>query len=247
MKLAAALSLLALLAGPARALPFNFEMRELVPELGLVVRDVYVCSVCTLEQFEAIVPPAGWQKATARVGLWDSGTFDLPTPPPGVAPNADFVPELPGEEFFYVARVLDAAAVGSDPDLGALVVAHVQRSTTQTFDAGRVLHEVTDADGNLYVLLTFDYALSESAHDLHALDSLADLGLPPDWSYDSRILSDPFTIDSAGLATVFVQGDVATYQLVPEPGSPLLLCVGALTWLGTGRLRRPPRSPKSSG
>lgn len=47
------------------------------------------------------------------------------------------------------ARVLDAAAVGSDPDGGSWVVAHVQRTTMQTYDAGRVVHELADDEGNV--------------------------------------------------------------------------------------------------
>lgn len=228
------------LAPDAGALPFNFEMRELLPELNPIARDVYVgCTTCTLAQYDAIVVPAGWEKAAPRVQLFQSGSVVLPTPPPGVAPDADFVPGIPGPEFVYTARVLGGAVVGFDAALGFLSVAQVQRDNQLTYDAGTVVHEVIDTGGERYILFTFDHAASLSTYDLLSVGSLAALGLPAGWSYESRVLSDALTIDSGGLATVFAQGNLGSYQqysVVPEPGVCALL--GGILMFGTAARSR---------
>ncbi|MEE8166002.1 MAG: PEP-CTERM sorting domain-containing protein [Myxococcota bacterium] len=74
-----------------------------------------------------------------------------------------------------------------------------------------------------------DLALSESTYDLTVLDSLSGLDLPDGWTHRSRVLTEEFVLDSEGLAAVFAQGNVATYQHytpVPEPGSLLLVSFG---------------------
>lgn len=228
------------LAAGAAALPFNFEMRQLHPEINAAARYVYgACTACTLAQYQAIVTPSGWEKAPPRVGLWSSGTFTSPTPPAGAPSAVDFVPEIPGDEFLFIAEVLSAQIVGYDASLGILATAQVRRDTVHTYDAGSVVHEVIDAAGNHYVLLTFDYALSQSTYDLGTVGSLASLALPVGWSYESRILTQPLVIASNGLATVFSQGNVATYQeySVPEPAGVGLVGLVVAIVLGGGTRR----------
>ena len=216
-------------SGQATALPLNLEMRRLRPDINFAARDVYTCTGCTLEQYNAIVAPAGWMKAAPRVRLSNSAVAQPLPLPSGSLPDADFIPELPGNEFFYIAQVLSAAPIASDPILGFLSVAQVQRDTLLIYDAGSLVHEVIDVAGNPYMLFTFDLALSESTYDLTAIDSLSGLGLPPGWTYRSRVLTEEFVLDSEGLATVFAQGNVGAYQrytAVPEPGLLLLIAFG---------------------
>jgi hypothetical protein len=240
--LLSAVALLLLLAGDAPALPLVVEMHELRPDLGPISRDVYLCEACTLEQFAAIVEPEGWSKTVPRVGLWSSAVSTGPPDNPGVPLTREFVAEIPGEEFTYVARVVDAALVGI-VDGSPLVLAHVQRNTVHTFDAGSVIHEVIDDVGNRYVAFTFDQALSESTYDVEAVGAFAGLPLAAGWTYESRVLTEALVMDSGGLATVFNQGGFASYQrylTVPE-ARPLALMLAALATAGTGRRRRPGR------
>lgn len=233
-------ALLTIVGMQATAMPLNLEMRRLRPDINRVARDVYTCTDCTLEQYDAIIPPAGWMKAAPRVQVFNSSNRQPIPLPSGALPDADFIPELAGNEFFFIAEVLSGQPVGSDPFLGFLAVAQVLRDTQLIYDAGSLVHEVFDTAGDPYMLFTFDFALSESTYDLMVLDSLAGLGLPVGWTYSSRVLTDRFVLDSDGLATVFAQGNVATYQRytpVPEPSSLVLAAFG-LGMLAAGRPSR---------
>ncbi len=222
--------LFALAPAPASAMGFNFEMRQLLPGINPIARDVYACETCTLEQFEAIPVPAGWEKAPARTQLFSSA-INLGSPDNGVPTSIDFVPDVPGNEFEYVARVLSGTVVGFDLGLGPLAIAQVQRDVEFTYDAGSVIHEVIDPTGERYILFTFDFALSESTYDLMAEDSLAALALPAGWTYESSTLSEALVFDSDGLATVFSQGGIASWQRyagVPEPSAAALALAAAI-------------------
>lgn len=84
----------------------------------------------------------------------------------------------------------------------------VDRATIFTFDAGRTVHELVDADGSTYVMQTWsqqkDPALAEA--DLDALG--ARLTLPPGWSYRSRTLTEPLRIDTTGTSAEVLQDDL---------------------------------------
>jgi hypothetical protein len=89
----------------------------------------------------------------------------------------------------------------------------VQRDTVFHYGPGRVVHEVTDPAGNVYVLFSFDLALSATI-DLNQVDALAGLPVPPGWSYSSRVLESELLVVSNGLASLFIQGLIATYQRI---------------------------------
>lgn len=183
-------------------------------------------------------------KAAPRVQAFNSATRQPIPLPSGALPDADFIPEIAGNEFFFIAEVLSGQPIGSDPSVGSLAIAQVLRDTQLIYDAGSIVHEVFDTAGDPYMLFTFDLALSESTYDLMVLESLSGLGLPAGWTYSSRVLTEQFVLDSGGLATVFAQGNVAAYHRytpvpVPEPEpSSLVLAALGLGILGAGRPRR---------
>jgi hypothetical protein len=238
--LAALVAAVGLAASDAGALGFNFEIRE-PTGANSFAGHTYLCTTCTLEQFEAVVVPAGYDKRNPRYFLPSSATQEPLTPPPGVAASLDFVAEIPGDDFFYVAEILNGSFLGFDAGLGAvLALAQVQRSNVFTYDAGEVVHEVVDGIGNHYVLFLFDVYLAES-YDLGQVGSLASFGLPAGWTYESRVLASPLVIDTGGVADVFSHtslgaGVLAAWQLyeVPEAGAPLAIAaaLGGLALLG---------------
>ncbi len=195
----------------AFAFRFNFEVRQPSGE-NIFARWVYgACGECTLEQFEAIVPPPGFLVAPPKSTLFDSGTADLPQAPPGVLPALDLVPEIPGEEFRLIAKVEDAQILGVDPEAGVFANASVRRSTLFQFNPERVVHEVMDPDGNAYVLIFFDTTLLDVLDPLE-LDAFSAIAIPDGWTYSSRVLDGPMLVNSNGLATVFSQGVLGTWQ-----------------------------------
>jgi hypothetical protein len=176
---------------------------------------VYPCLGCTLAQFAAVVPPTGFLKAPPKLFLPSGASVVLPVAPPGVPQTLDLVPGIPGPDFVLTARVLSAQIVGFDPTLGPLAVAQVQRDTVFHYDAGEVVHELTDPAGNTYTLFGFDVVLS-SVIDVTQPGALAGLGLPSGWAYSSRVLPSELLLVSNGLASVFSQGGAATWQRLEE-------------------------------
>ncbi|MEM8705211.1 MAG: hypothetical protein AAGE98_02060 [Actinomycetota bacterium] len=89
----------------------------------------------------------------------------------------------------------------------------VVRTTTWTFEAGSEIYELTDPDGNVYVMQS--YSLIEdrtiTAADLPALGDR--LELPEGWSYASRVLGEPLQVALSPDGAFVVQDDLRnSYQ-----------------------------------
>jgi len=226
-------------AGAASADGLLLEVRELTGE-NPFARNVYACvPACTLEQFDAVVQPAGFEKASAKLFLPSSASATFPTIP-GVPSSLDLVPDLPGDDFDLVARVLDGSLIGFNPVLGPFAIAQVERETQFTFDAGSVIHEVIDTDDNVYILFSFQLDQLDTI-DITQVGALAGLEIPTGWSYRSRTLNEDLFIDSGGLAQIFAQGGVNSWQryaVIPEPSTALLLAFGLAGIAAAGHLRR---------
>lgn len=215
MRLALAFSLL-LLGGQAASAEYLLEVRELTADNPPFSRNVYVGKPdCTLEQFAALTPPVGFEKATAKLIMPVEITAVLPTAPPGVAPALDLIPEVPGDDFTFVAQLLDARVVGSDPVFGVFVVATVRRDTQFRFAAGQVVHVVTDTDGERYVLQAIALDILGD-YDPSVVGGLTGIPLPSGWTYSSEVLSEDLIAASGGLATVLGLGQYATWQRLPR-------------------------------
>ena len=204
----------------------------------------YVCLDCTIEQYAAMVLPAGYAKRNTRI-LLPTSTGGLPaTPPAGIPIALDLVPDIAGDDFLFCCEVLNGSFLGLNAGI-LLSTAVVKRSNVFTYAAGDVVHDVIDTLGNRYALFLIDLALA-ATHAPGELDSLADLPLPAGWTYESRVLAEPLFVGTGetGIASNFGQvalgsGVLTAWQLyvVPEPGTVLLLASGLLGIGVAGRRR----------
>lgn len=197
---------------------YVMEMRKLLGEL--FPRLVYACSSeCTPEQFAAIPVPTGWEKSIPKEMLPIAAGMPYP-PPLGELPAVDYIPEIPGAEFALVAKLLGGALLSASPQI---VVAQIERSTVFTYEAGKVVHEVTDPDSNRYILFVVAIELIGGGLDPTQLDAFDSLVLPDGWTYASRTLAGDLVVDSEGVATVFSHSGLTTWQLYARTSSiPLL-------------------------
>lgn len=226
-------------AAPAGATSLLFESREITTDAPPFSRNVYRCPACTVADWDDVVlPGANWEKASPKLFLPDASVVP-PTPPASVPASLDLIPSLPGDDHEFVARLLDGTLLQIDPTFGFLALAHVERDTVFTYAAGQVVHEVTDTAGQRYILFSFDLDASQT-WDVTQLDGIAGyLSLPSGWSYSSRVTTHDESYASGGVATVFAMGGMASFQLVPEPATGLLV-MGGMALLAR---RRRPQTP----
>ncbi len=240
LRLLMALMGLALLPAGGSAMPLqNLELRELTGE-NPFARNVYICN-CTTEQFDAVpLPGPNWEKnastGSGRLFLPDFGTNDPPTIPPGTPESLDLILEVPGDDHFFIARVLDGSFLGLTAQ-GAAASVQVARGTTYSFLSGRIVHTITSPSGDDHVLFSMDGDLAQT-FDPGLLNGLAGLLLPTGWTYASEVLTEQRTyVVQNGIAEVVaIANGGATFQKVflPEPTLALLLLAG-LVPLGARR------------
>ena len=214
-------------ADPVTAQEYILEVQQPTGE-NLFARNVYLCADCTLAQFADVTAPPGFIKAPPKLVVPDTAVTARPTPPLGVAAGLDLVLDIPGDDFDFVAHVGDGTLLGFVPGFGPFAISQVERDSVFRYDAGRVVHELSDPDGASWILFSFDIVQTA---DLDQIGSLSGLPLPAGWSYESRVLDQPLVIRSNGLAEVFTQGQLNLYQhydsaQVPEPGTLLLVGTG---------------------
>lgn len=90
----------------------------------------------------------------------------------------------------------------------------VDRRTVFTFDAGRPVFELIDADGQRWVMQTFSQIVDANL----TIDDLAGLGerlnLPTGWRYETRTLTEPLSVDTTNRDAHVTQDDLAnSYSL----------------------------------
>ena len=204
----------------------NLEYRQFTSENPPFSRRVYVCDI-SIEgncedpaTWDALTPEPGWERAEARVRLFDAGDSVLLPPSPGVPGSIDFN----GYAMNYTADVLSASVIDF---FGPFALASVQRDTELTYNAGTVIHEAKDPLGNTYILFTATVSLAE-LYDLTLEDALTDLSLPNGWSYSSRTLSETLVAATGGIASVFAAPTSSWQQYsvnaVPSPATVWLFC-----------------------
>ena len=161
----------------------------------------YECNECSFEQFAAIEPPPEWSKGPTQVilpigELRSTPSFD------GVPSSVDFVPEIPGDEFTLIAKTLDGHIVEIG-DNGAMVVVDVMRDTFFRFPRGSRVHELTDPEGNTFVLFAYEVESADfDSPDFEDTDALADYPGPEGWTFSTRILDADLVMESEGVVTV---------------------------------------------
>ncbi|MEC8024808.1 MAG: hypothetical protein VX223_12795 [Myxococcota bacterium] len=161
----------------------------------------YECSACTFEQFAAIEVPDGWSKGTTQVILPEGELLGTPTFD-GVPSSVDFVDEIPGQEFRLIAKTVSGQLVGFRQNR-LVVLVDVMRQTRFRFPAGKRVHELTDPDGNTYVLFGFEVESADfTSPDFMSADALTAYPIPTGWTYSTYIPSTAIILESKEIATV---------------------------------------------
>jgi hypothetical protein len=174
----------------------------------------YECPECTFEQWDSIVPPDGWSKGPAQIAVFsakDSGLRSTPSIE-GHPDTVDFLDDIPGNEYKLIARPLDGTLIENGPS-GLVVEVQVMRDTLLVFNAGMRVHELTNPEGNVFVLFAHHvdpYNLQEI--NFQDADSMAYLTPPEGWTYSTRILDEELALDSDnsdGVVSVLaIRGDL---------------------------------------
>lgn len=88
----------------------------------------------------------------------------------------------------------------------------VNRETTYLYEAGKPVHEITDDEGQVYVMQTF----AEIVDKTLSMDDLAGLGarlkLPDGWSYSTRVLDTDLELTAKGEAFLIQDELQNSYQ-----------------------------------
>ena len=88
----------------------------------------------------------------------------------------------------------------------------VNRTTTFTYDDGEPVFELTDPDGNVYMMQSYAQIVDRNL----SYDQLPDLGsqleLPAGWTYASRTLTEDYDLMADGLAYVVNDNLANSYQ-----------------------------------
>jgi hypothetical protein len=119
---------------------------------------------------------------------------------------------MPGNEYKLIARPLDGTLIENGPS-GIVVEVQVMRDTLLVFNAGMRVHELTNPEGNVFVLFAHHvdpYNLQEI--NFQDADSMAYLTPPEGWTYSTRILDEELALDSDnsdGVVSVLaIRGDL---------------------------------------
>jgi len=161
----------------------------------------YECDECSFEQHAAIVPPPGWSKAPRQVILPPGELRSTPCFE-GVPSTLDFVPEIPGNEFKLIAKGLDGRILEIGEN-GLMILSDVLRDTIFRFPRGSRVHELTDPEGNVYVLFGYEVeSMDFTSPDFEDADALVDYPRPAGWTYSTRILDAGLVMESSGVVSI---------------------------------------------
>ena len=170
----------------------------------------YDCNACTFEQFAAIEVPDGWSKGPTQV-LLPKGEMRSTPSFEGVPDAMDFVDEVPGEEYILIAKTLSGTLIETGEN-GLFAEVQVMRDTIFHYAAGSRVHELTNPDGDVYVLFVYEIdPTNPSAIDFQEAEVLGDFYTPDGWTYETRILEEELIMDTPEVATVLaVRGETTS-------------------------------------
>lgn len=121
----------------------------------------------------------------------------------------------PTKSFGGIEMIEQATVQLSSNNPAPYSVNTVDRRAVFTFDAGRPVFELVDADGRRWVMQTYSQIVDKNL----TLSDLAGLGsrltLPAGWRYETRTLTEPLTVDTTGRPAHVLQDDLTnSYSLV---------------------------------
>ena len=188
-------------------------------------RGVYLCFACNGSDHASAVPPPGYALRFGREMLASAilRRTGLSGPAPFGAPaSLDAISSIPGNEYELAAVLESVSPLG-----GGFALARVARDSLWRFDAGSVVHLVTDPSGGDYVLFTATYSQLVSV-DPSLLGAYSFLALPASWTYSSQRLEQDFFLESTASVDVLFSPGGTLWQraeLVPEPRTALASAV----------------------
>ena len=216
--------LASVVANPASAEPprkLTFEVRVPADEDPDTLGHIYICKNCTPETWPTVVAPEGGMKTRDRLRLTEM--FLTPrAAPEGVPAALDMSSTIPGDEMVYLGSALEIWPIGYRFSSGVQLRGRILRKTTFVYEAGRVVHELTDPDGGKWVL--FSVPLSATIHDPagegtidpDAIGAFAHLKGPWWWTYSSRRLEEDLVVSTDGIADVVMSTWGAAWQQVTD-------------------------------
>ena len=174
----------------------------------------YECDECSFAQHAELEPPPGWTKAPAQVILPIGDLRSRPSVDD--APSSiDLIPEIPGDDFTLNAKTVNGRIIEAGPN-GIVAVVQVMRDTTFLYPAGTRVHELTDPEGNVFVLFAYQVDSEDFTSPVFQdADALVNDPHPEGWTYTTRILEDDLNMDPGGVATVLaIRAEVeSTWEL----------------------------------
>ena len=130
----------------------------------------------------------------------------------------DFLEEVPGNEYELIAVNLGIDDFAISPP-NVYVVTRVIRDTDLTFDANRRIHELTNGDGDVFVLFAYGIDPADPViPDFQDPEALGDFTPANGWTYSNRLLEEELVLDSEDKATVLAirplggQGQTSTWE-----------------------------------
>ena len=121
----------------------------------------------------------------------------------------------PTKSFGGIEMIEQATVQLSSNNPAPYSVNSVDRRAVFTFDAGRPVFELVDADGRRWVMQTYSQIVDKNL----TLSDLAGLGsrltLPAGWRYETRTLTEPLVVDTTERPANVLQDDLTnSYSLV---------------------------------
>ena len=172
----------------------------------------YECSQCTFDQQASIEAPPGWSKGPTQLVL---ATGELRSRPCGMPSSVDFLPRVSGNEYELIARPLDGKILEFG-EQGLVILIDVERDTVLRFPAGRRVHELTNPEGDVYVMFAYEVdSMDAKIADFDRPDALDGHPIPTGWTYSSRILRHELVLDSPGVVPVLTfrgSGPLSTWE-----------------------------------
>ena len=109
---------------------------------------------------------------------------------------------MPGDEYEVIVKNLSVELVERGAG-GVVARAQVMRDTLLGFSAGRRVHEITDPDGVVFVLIAWGIDPTDVVvPDFDDPDALGEVAVPEGWGYSSRIIEDDLWLDTTDTTTV---------------------------------------------
>ena len=148
---------------------------------------------------------------------WVIDELRVVTIPPGFRAPEDIRQTFGGVEMRLITSVQVAAGDAAASGSGSYQVAEVARDTVFTFFEGRRVYELTDPDGQRYLMQSLSQAVRKGQHITELVDLGGLLDLPEGWSFRSYVLEQTLELPAVdGIARVVTDNFSNTYQLLPE-------------------------------